>query len=382
MDRYAPYDRRPRKKKRIGGGLLRLADGILLAVTLPVALALALSYFSPHVDPNRTLLFAFAGLAAPALMLANIVALLYWAMRWRWWALVPLATLLAGPGCMMLTFRPSLLKTYPSASRDRNALTVVSHNVHGFLDPEHNQPCFRQTTALLASFAPDVLCIQEYQITPAMPADEVEAGLAALPQRRTFYKVSGHESGFGLAIFSRLPVAGSQQIDFEGSTSCFMWADVVWWRDTLRIYNCHFQTTSIDAADKRFVTSLDFAQGDSIPVGRARSILAKLGRNFRIRAVEADSLAAMIHNSPYDVVVCGDFNDTPMSYSYHTIRGRLRDSFVEHGGASNTFNGLYNIFRIDYILHSRSLATTGYENPVTGLSDHNPVAVTLKRRAM
>ena len=35
--------------------------------------------------------------------------------------------------------------------------------------------------------------------------------------------------------------------------------------------------------------------------------------------------------SPYAVIVCGDFNDGPMTYTYNRIRGDLQDTFVESG---------------------------------------------------
>jgi len=33
---------------------------------------------------------------------------------------------------------------------------------------------------------------------------------------------------------------------------------------------------------------------------------------------------AHVSNSPYPVIVCGDFNDIPQSYAYHSIRQSLK----------------------------------------------------------
>ena len=148
-----------------------------------------------------------------------------------------------------------------------------------------------------------------------------------------------------------------------------MWADVIVHRDTVRVYNNHMQSTQISEDDKQFLGAMA-AVPDSARDDRAKGIVRKLVRNFRVRATQADS-----------VIVCGDFNDTPMSYTYRRLRGDLTDAFARKGrGMIYTYRGFLGVFRIDYLFHSDDFETVDYDSEQPLWSDHNPVIVDLKLR--
>jgi endonuclease/exonuclease/phosphatase family metal-dependent hydrolase len=91
-----------------------------------------------------------------------------------------------------------------------------------------------------------------------------------------------------------------------------------------------------------------------------------------------DILSAHIRQSPYPTIVCGDFNDTPVSYTYHKMRGKLVDAFIESGsGIGNTYLGNFPSFRIDYIFHSKSFRSCCFRTDRINMSDHYPVMCTL-----
>jgi len=360
---------------------MAMLDAVVIVVTVGNAVLLLLGYLAPRVNPNSLVVFAFLGLAVPVLLIINFAALLYWTMRWKKLVILPLAVLVLGLGKVALIFQPSLGKHY-NGEREKGALTIVTHNAHGFLSMDGSGVYLDQTLELLSSLTPDIVCLQEYQITPQITQQRADELLSALPFRSVCFKMQyDADTGFGMAVYSRYPIIRSDFINFEQHNGSFMWADVVCRRDTLRVFNCHFQTTSIDASDREFVTSAEFMQQDAVDnKRRMRSILSKLAQNFRIRATQADTIARVIHSSPHDVVVCGDFNDTPVSYTYRRIRGPLADSFVDKGtGRTNTYRGFFNLFRIDYILHSRNYRTLLYAEPPTQWSDHNPVVTTIKK---
>jgi endonuclease/exonuclease/phosphatase family metal-dependent hydrolase len=96
------------------------------------------------------------------------------------------------------------------------------------------------------------------------------------------------------------------------------------------------------------------------------------------RAEQAATLKASISISPYPVIVCGDFNDPPGSFTYHTVSGGLKDSFVESGkGTANTYNGKLPSFRIDYILYSPVFKSYNFKVTNIDHSDHFPVSCDL-----
>ena len=76
-------------------------------------------------------------------------------------------------------------------------------------------------------------------------------------------------------------------------------------------------------------------------------------------AKQAEAVSKEIKNAKGDyVLVCGDFNDTPISYAHRTIQGDLTDAFAESGrGMGITYNQNFFWFRIDNILHSPNMTS-------------------------
>jgi endonuclease/exonuclease/phosphatase (EEP) superfamily protein YafD len=93
------------------------------------------------------------------------------------------------------------------------------------------------------------------------------------------------------------------------------------------------------------------------------------------RAGQADLVSERINRSPYEVIVCGDFNDTPVSYVTHKISKDLYDSFRSGGRwLGITFPNVKAPLRIDYILHSRKMVSDNFEIGRIVFSDHRPVS--------
>jgi endonuclease/exonuclease/phosphatase family metal-dependent hydrolase len=114
----------------------------------------------------------------------------------------------------------------------------------------------------------------------------------------------------------------------------------------------------------------------------AKNISGRLKKAFIKRARQVDELNAYIRLSPYPVIICGDFNDTPVSYSYQKVRGDLEDSFMSSGtGIGNTYRGNFPSYRIDFIFHSKVITSTVYKTHQIDYSDHYPVSceLSLKR---
>ena len=111
------------------------------------------------------------------------------------------------------------------------------------------------------------------------------------------------------------------------------------------------------------------------------TIYSKLKKAFIIRANQVDVLKDYITRSPYPVIVCGDFNDTPGSYTYHQMTIGLHDSFCRAGSGflGSTYAGNFPSFRIDYILYDDAFTANSYSRSDFDLSDHYPVQVFLTK---
>lgn len=360
------------------GAVYKVIDVTLHALTYCAAAALLLAYLSPHVNPNTNVWFSFLGLAAPVIYVVNVLLMLYWIIRWREIAIVLAAVLLLGMGNVGKYFKPSLSKSY-SNPKEAGSIRVLSYNVCGFLGQQNGRAVntMDEIAEYINEVNPDIICFQEFAVNRVHPRENFDAKLSDWKYKSTVFSLGNKNSGAGLAIYSKYPLTDIDDIQFENSSASSMWADVVIRRDTIRLYNNHLQSTEIDVQDKEFIES-EMITNDSRK-SKVMGIARKLKRNFEKRANQADSVGERIHDGKCRVVVCGDFNDTPMSYTYSVMRGNFVDTFKKRGrGMVSTYNGLYGILRIDYIFHSRDLETVSYGSSNPNYSDHDPVVVDVK----
>ena len=66
------------------------------------------------------------------------------------------------------------------------------------------------------------------------------------------------------------------------------------------------------------------------------------------RAFQTDSICQLATASPHPVLVCGDFNSLPSSYTYHRLSESLKDGFKTGGhGYMYTVNitGLWSLHK-------------------------------------
>jgi endonuclease/exonuclease/phosphatase family metal-dependent hydrolase len=183
---------------------------------------------------------------------------------------------------------------------------------------------------------------------------------------------------WGTIIFSRYPIIRSEKVKLSPGPlgESLIYADVVRKKDTFRIINMHLESYRFNAKDYRSIEKIKKQEDTGLVA--TKGIMQKMKEAFQRRGRQADIVAAFIHESPYPVVVCGDFNDTPASYTYFTIKGSLQDAFLKKGtGIGRTFTGLAPTLRIDYILPGRFFTVNSFRKINSDLSDHYPVIANL-----
>jgi endonuclease/exonuclease/phosphatase family metal-dependent hydrolase len=105
-----------------------------------------------------------------------------------------------------------------------------------------------------------------------------------------------------------------------------------------------------------------------------KGIVERMKSSYKNRAEEARAIKEHMQSSPYPIILCGDFNDTPLSYAYNTISENLKDAFKESGkGIGQSFVKIPAL-RIDYILHNESFSSYNYKRHKQKLSDHYAVS--------
>ena len=222
----------------------------------------------------------------------------------------------------------------------------------------------------------EIVCLQEFftLTETAFAEDSIKIKLSANPYTHIHYTNSiTDKRGFGIATFSRYPIINKGVIAFPDSPNVSIYSDIKIGNDTVRIYNCHLQSTRLEKEKYNFLDSL-LLNYNSKHFNEIKNISSRLKYAYIKRAHQVDVLNKHIQSSPIPVILCGDFNDTPVSYSYYKLRGKMKDAYLESGlGIGNTYFGNFPSFRIDFIMHSKSLAASNFQTRRVRLSDHFPI---------
>jgi endonuclease/exonuclease/phosphatase family metal-dependent hydrolase len=181
-----------------------------------------------------------------------------------------------------------------------------------------------------------------------------------------------------IATFTRFPILARGELEYEDK-SIGIYTDLEIRSDTFRVYNLHLASIHFKQEDYEFWSEMANAPEQNEFTTGTSKIMEKMQLAFIRRSGQAQLLAAHMASCPYPVIICGDFNDTPSSYAYKRISDGLTDAFVESGsGMGITYAGKYfPAFRIDFILHSTSIGSAGFERHKIPFSDHYPVTAYL-----
>jgi endonuclease/exonuclease/phosphatase family metal-dependent hydrolase len=322
---------------------------------------LLISYISPFIDPSRFWIFSFFGLAYPYLLVLNFMFILLWILHYNKYFLLSTFVILLGYHYVSETIKLSKPKNTESG------IKIVSYNLNqGYY--MYDKGIEKGSLAdYLIDLEPDILLLQE------MNTDYIKEELRIL---KSFpYKVLIPEIGTG--IYSKYPYIKKGKVDFTLETNSCIWADFKLKKDTIRIYCVHFQSNQVSKEAETMVQNIEKEKG--FKSQNLKKILNNYKKNVQVRADQVKLVKNHILRSKYPVIIGGDFNDPPVSYTYHEFNAFLKDSFKEKGfGLGITYQGAIPLLRIDYIMVSNEIQVTRFNTLKRKLSDHYPIEAEIK----
>ncbi|MEA3447744.1 MAG: endonuclease/exonuclease/phosphatase family protein [Bacteroidota bacterium] len=357
---------------------MKFINTIVWILNWIIAILLIGSYLSRYVDPGITTIFAFLGLAYPVLLVINIVFIVWWIVFRYKRLILSLIVILIGFGYIGNLWNPTK-KTVPENEQE-DVIKVMSYNVKlfGLYDWKNNKEIRDSIFNFLGREQPDIVCFQEYfisetgyfptrsKLVSVLDAKNLHEGIAIEAQQK---------QKFGMASYLKYPIVNKGEFQFSNSKNMFIFTDFLWEGDTVRLYNIHLQSIYFDDRNYQDVDANFLTDIDKERLKGYNSIRRKLSFAFKQRAKQAEVVGEHIEKSPYPVIVCGDFNDTPVSYAYHKVGKSLCDGFKKAGhGLALSYERKYLRVRIDHILYSNDFTAYEFNVHKIGYSDHFPVS--------
>lgn len=359
-----------------------LIDKILKLLNYVLAGALLLAYISVYISPEFFWPLAFLGLGFPFLLIANILFGIYWIAKKKRLFLLSIIVLLIGLKPISHIYQMNLSgDKNERAPQSQSEITILSYNVRIFnlIGSSEFGKDQKQLLSLIRNNNPDIICFQEFYINDQknFNLDTISSQLPNLPYSHIYWLSKGSSFKYGIATFSKYPIVQKGRIDFGESMNATIFSDILINKERIRIYNNHLQSIRFNRNNYQFISNQS-RYSDRRRLQEIQDISYRLRDAFIKRSRQAEKISASINRSVYPVVVCGDFNDTPISYTYHTISSGLNDAFVEAGsGIGITYKGKFPSYRIDYIFYDDAFNINEFEIMEKPLSDHYPVKVSV-----
>ncbi len=295
--------------------------------------------------------FGFLSFLIPVFIFLNILSLAYWLFKKSKIALLPALLFLYS----LIYFPATFAINWKGDEGKAKEFSVLSFNVSFFNVSKHwvlneyNSTSINKSSIRMKEWVrnnnADIKCFQEFYDHKDSKIFNISDYIA--PDSCYYQFVSGtyHPrkqtllSG-GVAIFSKYPIYNKGIIFIDkGTNNRGIFADVVIGDDTIRIINVHLHSmrlkkpSSYDSdAFYRFV----------------KNIYMRLKDGLLRRNIQADKVYDFVQKSPYRVILCGDFNETPYGYVYQRFNAILDNSFEKAGfGFGFSLNNSVPFLRID-----------------------------------
>ncbi len=352
--------------------LIKIIAYIISAIT---TIAYIISISAIVIPSEKSTIISTLGIGLPITFTLLIITAIFWLIMKKWIVATSIFT--------------SIVLTYPiwcntilipinfSQENSKTDIKILSYNTQLF----NGYKDFDQIFNLIKNEDPDILCLQEFGHinNPKNKAQNKEYVLDKFnqlyPYSHRWYKNQNSRSENGLVTFSKHPIVNKLKVNYKSKNNVSILSDIVINDDTIRLINNHLESNKISYKQKKQL------QDDII--SSTKGLSETLGKASNIRSQQAKTIREYIDQSPHPCIICGDFNDVPQSYVFHTIKGNnLNSAFTEAGpwGYYWTFHENLMYFPIDHILIDETFTITSAQVIKQKHSDHYPITATFSTK--
>ena len=346
----------------------------LQLLNLIIAGLFLMSLLSGIIPPTKFAFLSVLGLFYPLLFYSNLFFILFWLFFRPKRTFISLFVLLLG----IHTIPNHFAFHFSRSKADPLSYKVVSYNVQGFSHSNNLQlidVTKKDIMHFLLAQKPDIACLQEYHSKDkSLYAPLKNTGKDLNTGSYFFQSYFGprYDELIGLVIFSKFRKINNGYLKFNKHRTFAIYCDLLIGSDTVRVINVHLASISLKPTDIDFVANPALAEKDEL--GRTKKIYYKLVKAYMMHEKQMKAILKLVENGPKKVLLCGDMNDTPGSYTYHLATTRLFDSFTKKGaGMSVTYAGRLPFLRIDYIMTHGAINLINYHRIKVNYSDHYPI---------
>lgn len=357
----------------------------LVIITIIFCIGTIFSAYAGYIAPTHTFFGTIGPLAVmtfPTLLYLLFVGLIISIVCWRRGARILLITL--------LIIIPSAIKVVPlhvtpylaDRSKGEKTFSLLTYNVMSFIDFEgpFKDGVPNRTVQYILDSNPDIVCLQETLRAAYVNTLNITMSQRNLRDLRYPYQMHWHDGG--IAMYSKYPI---KEIVIGDRPDMpyphYKAARVYLYDDSITIVNCHLQSIGLDISDRNVYHDVTDGDINFKEIDAAGSkILNKLTDAFIERAKQAEYIRSVLDKIPGNVIVCGDFNDVPLSFATRQVQGDdMHDAFaVTSLGPRITFHDNRFYFRIDHVFYRGRMGAYRSMSPNIPSSDHYPLLVKFK----
>lgn len=350
---------------------------ILILFSIGTSSSLLLAYLSPFINPETIPFLPFFGLSYYVIFFSHALLILFWAFYRSKWTFVMIGLVLLGG---TLHFRMFAFGNEDEPN-ESSSIHILTYNVRllDLYNPVKGEGLKTRNKIFdyLKEVDPDIACFQEFyhQDPPTLfkTRDSILEFMPFIDHQEKYVTQRLGRQNYGVILFSKYPIIEKGFVNFpeqQSSQNYCIYTDIVK-DDTFRIYNIHLQSIHLQQDDYALFDDPGESHASDVQSSNIFKLISKIKKAYPVRAEQAKCIMEHVQKSPYPVIVCGDLNDTPLSYAYNQFSARFTDAFRNSGfGIGTTYAGRIPAGRIDYIFHDNEIGSYDFRIQKEKLSDH------------